>query len=179
MIIFVLGVHGVGKSYLSSFFAESNCWLHKSASDLIKQSGSVNWGNDKKVKDIVGNQRPLVSAILNLKTNNRDVLIDGHAALLDINGNVNTVDSSVFKAMELDGLILLEEDADIIRDRFRSRGKGEIEYDLETLQKAERDQTLAIAHEAHIPVRTLYRTSHEDFSTAIFELAKTKETNPV
>ena len=64
MIVFVGGIHGVGKTYLGEPVAKTLGVRHATASQLIREErGLQSWGSDKRVSDINDNQRALVSAM--------------------------------------------------------------------------------------------------------------------
>ncbi|EFO2713906.1 AAA family ATPase, partial [Escherichia coli] len=47
MLIFIAGVHGVGKGYLCSFAKDDFGVTHVSASELIKNNSNIKFDNSK------------------------------------------------------------------------------------------------------------------------------------
>ena len=62
-IIFVGGIHGVGKTTLCRKISEKLLLKHFSASDLISNLKSENIAKDKKVSDVNENQNILLESI--------------------------------------------------------------------------------------------------------------------
>lgn len=170
MVIFISGVHGVGKSFLSSHFASQNGWFYTSASDLIKKGKSSNWGDNKKVKDISSNQDILISEFKKTKKAHDNIIIDGHAALINKNGEIELIDSSIFRELSIDGIILLEEKEEVIKERFKSRSLVEIDYNLSKLIKLEREHIRAISKRDEIPLIELKSANISDFENSIEKL---------
>ncbi|AIU67251.1 ATP-binding protein [Vibrio coralliilyticus] len=79
-IIFVAGVHGVGKSTLCRKLSEKFGWPHYSCSDLIKQNSDY-VESSKFVSEPDKNQQALLSGIS--KITDATILLDGHFCLLD------------------------------------------------------------------------------------------------
>lgn len=121
-VIFLAGVHGVGKSYLGVRVAEALGIPHYTASQLIReQKSEATWGADKKVAGIADNQLALIRGLAKKRMNDRDCLLDGHFVLRNSEGALVSLEESVFKNLELSGVILLTEDAHIIATRLASR----------------------------------------------------------
>jgi adenylate kinase len=57
-VIFLAGVHGVGKGFLGAPVANALGISHFTASQLIREEkGQATWGKDKKTFDLDDNQR--------------------------------------------------------------------------------------------------------------------------
>jgi adenylate kinase len=65
-IIFIGGVHGVGKTFLCNTVREELDIDHYSASDLIKKVKNVKFPTNKHIKGIGGNQNALIIALENI-----------------------------------------------------------------------------------------------------------------
>ena len=63
-VIFLAGVHGVGKGFLGTPVANSIGIVHLTASQLIREEkGQATWGIDKKTSDLDDNQLALIRAV--------------------------------------------------------------------------------------------------------------------
>lgn len=82
-IIFIGGIHGVGKTSLCEELSNQIGTHYFSASKLIKRLKKDHCDNENKaVKDIDGNQELLLTAINQYINKNIIVLLDGHFCLL-------------------------------------------------------------------------------------------------
>lgn len=82
-IIFVSGVHGVGKTTLCKKIASRYKIEHFSASNLIAKEKAEEHLQNKQVENITGNQDFLVTAINKYFKNETWYLLDGHFCLLN------------------------------------------------------------------------------------------------
>ena len=83
-IIFLAGVHGVGKGFLGAPVASSMGIAHLTASQLIRaEKGQVTWGTDKKTSDLDNNQLALIRAVAQRRLTHPAILLDGHFVLRD------------------------------------------------------------------------------------------------
>ena len=107
MNIFVAGVHGVGKTFLTSRLPADLGLRHTSASKLIKEEATLQtWGVDKRVGDIEGNQLALTAAVRRHNTAGERLLLDGHFVLLDTVGNFVEIPVEVFRALQFQAVVL-------------------------------------------------------------------------
>ncbi len=167
MICFVAGIHAVGKSYLCSKYASESECLYRSASELIREYKGSSWGIDKKVTNLVDNQKILIHALSKIKSEGRDLLLDGHFVLIDESEGFTKIDEDVFREMALDRIILIENTPEVIKDRFSARGVHEITFDVTTFSKLEHEHAYHIAETLKIPITLLHAPSYEMFFNAI------------
>lgn len=62
-MIFISGVHGVGKTYFSNLVKSELHINSYTAGELIEKSRNLNFNENKQVSDIQGNQTYLIHAI--------------------------------------------------------------------------------------------------------------------
>lgn len=109
-IIFLAGVHGVGKSYLGEPAAKALGIAYRTASKLIREEkGAATWAIDKKTADIDSNQTALIQAVSKLRAAGA-LLLDGHFVLRDAQGTITPLTARVFSQLNLKGVILLTEE---------------------------------------------------------------------
>lgn len=150
--IFVAGVHGVGKTYLCESVAHLGLNF-SSASEIIKNELSdTNWTKDKVVSDVDENQLALVSGVKNIKNADasKSLLLDGHFVLRSKNGFIS-LDHSIFSALDLDAVLLIEDDADKVAIRLEKRDAAAAPKDLEDFLKLERAQAEKFITDRGIP----------------------------
>ncbi len=170
MLIFVAGVHGVGKGYLCDSYISNNNMLHKSASQLIKENSDVVLTDNKLTSDVERNQLILISALEELKAQNKSVLLDGHFALVSKDGEIKKLPSSVFKSMKLDAVILIENDKKTITERVIKRDKIAPLYDVDKLLFIEAENADLICKELGMPLIKLMAPTLADFERTIEEI---------
>jgi adenylate kinase len=121
-VIFLAGVHGVGKGYLGSSVAKSLRIAHYTASQLIRQEkGLATWDSTKMVADVDDNQLALIRAVERCVRSEPDILLDGHFVLRSAAGGLARLSTNVFSSLNLSGVILLSDDAEVISSRLLSR----------------------------------------------------------
>ena len=90
-MIFISGIHGVGKTYLCSKLKEEFGFKAFSSSQLISQQKGKDLSNNKLTGDIEDNQYYLCKAVDELKESINMFLLDGHFCLLNETGVITRV----------------------------------------------------------------------------------------
>lgn len=144
--IMLLGVHGVGKSYLLKQLNYNSV----AASELIREYKESD--QKKKVKDISGNQSLLLNAIMSKDLLAKRYILDGHCCLFDEEQNICKIEMEIFNNLGLCGIIVLEEDVNIICKRLKDRDELIVKSDLmKKFQNQELTYAEEIARELNIP----------------------------
>lgn len=121
-VIFLAGVHGVGKGYLGAPVAAALGIVHCTASQLIRdEKGRTTWGGAKLVTEVEDNQLALIQAVNLRRDSGSTVLLDGHFVLRSATGGIVRLATNVFYRLRLSGVILLCDDAEVIADRLVGR----------------------------------------------------------
>lgn len=158
-IIFVCGIHGVGKGYITKQIKnEINISIYE-ASDLIRLNG-VSTDEKKKVSNVKFNQKLLIKSINNL-TRNETFILNGHICLLTSDNKIESIDISYFKKINIIGIISVYDDIDIIEDRLYKRDN--IHFDkitLDNLQKVEIENAKQLSEKLCIPL-LLFKNSDD------------------
>ncbi len=173
MNVFVAGVHGVGKTYLASRLPVTLGLMHTSASKLIKEERAMpNWGVDKRVSDVDGNQTALAAAVQRHNAVGTRLLLDGHFVLLNSQEEFSLLGTEVFKSLNLDGVVLLEADPNVIAMRIRERDgrQAGIDHLIEFIT-AERSQAQMVCVELGISLIILKAPCPDTFVEAILQLS--------
>jgi len=151
--IFVGGIHGVGKSTICSDISTELNILHLTASDLIRQykkeSSIQDKDRGKHVGNISKNQDILVSALNNSVVKDDIFILDGHFTILDAQGVVRQVPSSVFSEINPKALFIITEKPEVIQLRLMKR--DETVYDLREIGQM---QDAELAHAAGVAKET-------------------------
>ena len=154
-IIFVGGVHGVGKSNCCQHISERTGLQWFMASALIKaeMQSAVALGS-KGVVDPIGNQELLLRGVRNCMSPDQGrALLDGHFTLLNVDGEIVVVDIDVFVRLGLERIIVIRGDAAEICSRLRERdGQDWSIVKISAHQDAEIKQAHEIATKLRIPI---------------------------
>lgn len=151
-IIFVGGIHGVGKSTFCKSMASSINAKHFFASDLVMMAKKSEIAKDKRVENIHMNQSNLVDAI-NINLNDRMLyILDGHFCLIKENGEISKVPEQTYRSISPMALVMLHDKPHKIYARLdkRDNKKYNLEF-IRTFQELELNYTVFIANSLDIP----------------------------
>ena len=173
-VIFLAGVHGVGKGFLGTPVANSMGIAHLTASQLIREEkGQATWGIDKKTSDLDDNQLALIRAVGQRRLTQPNILLDGHFVLRDAKGVLTPLATSVFKELHLTGVILLTEEANIIASRLVLRDKGTPDIQaISELAAAELAHAQDICTEIELPLVIIHAPTLASLTDAVTRLLK-------
>lgn len=131
-VIFVAGVHAVGKSTLCKLAQQAKGIVHYSASALIREekAGAVP-DQGKLVSEVDAPQRHLINAVRRvLPKHGGIILLDGHFSLLTATGKIETIGVDVFHALGLDRVVVLHDEPSAIAERWCQRDGHAVELAL-------------------------------------------------
>lgn len=152
-MIFISGVHGVGKSYFCEVVRDALGFDTYSASSLIAERKKAGFPSDKLIPDIDINQQYLLAAIQELNSASPLYLLDGHFCLLNAHGNITRIPTETFIALNPDAIVLLTEKPSVIVQRRRERdGVEHNENDIRRFQDEEITYSKEIAERFGIPI---------------------------
>ncbi len=151
-IIFIGGIHGVGKSTLCAEISNFMGIQSYSASSLIKSVSDTNFPSDKKTKGINNNQSLLIDAVDKHIDPNKYCLLDGHFCLLNQNGEVTDIPIPTFTDLSPAAILVLTNDPKIIYSRIKDRDGNEMEIkNISSFQEKELEQSKLVSHFLNIP----------------------------
>ncbi|HEX7890775.1 MAG TPA: ATP-binding protein [Ramlibacter sp.] len=140
-VVFVGGVHGVGKSTCCAQVAQLTGCLHVTASEIIRRERSQAIASaGKLVSDVDGNQKLLIRGFhtVRLQTGSVPILLDGHFAMRDGLGEIQSVSVDVFRSLGIDRVVCLLDEPSAIAARIQQRdGTAPSEREIAELQDAE------------------------------------------
>lgn len=152
-IIFVGGIHGVGKTYFCNELSTHYNLNHYSASTLIANERKMKFSQNKYIENIDGNQDLLLRAINTQVTDTQPFLLDGHFCLLNENKIVTQVPKDIFQSLSPVGIILLRDTIENILLRLKNRDSNEYDASLfQSFQDTELAYAQAISYELNIPI---------------------------
>lgn len=151
-IIFIGGVHGVGKTTLCESVCSKFDVIHNSASDLIKKYSLIEFPSNARIENINRNQDALIRAINKYLDTNKNYLLDGHFCLLDQDGVITKIPLSTFTAISPMAIILLHDDPSNIHSRLKDRDKEIYDVDLLlSFQEQELHDSRSVATKLNTP----------------------------
>jgi adenylate kinase len=155
-IIFIAGVHGVGKSHFCTQLKNTFKAPIFSASQLIKEVKMAEIDINKKVIDAEKNQEHLIIALKGIKTTSKIILLDGHFCLLNDNGIIN-VPEEIFHKMPLKAIFVLYDYPEKIYQRMKNRDNTTLSVDIiSELQYKEIERAEFIANLINIPFNKIH-----------------------
>lgn len=171
-VIFLAGVHGVGKGFFGTPAAISMGIAHLTASQLIREEkGQTTWGSDKQTSELDDNQLALICAVGKRRLTHPNLLLDGHFVLRNVQGLLTPLATSVFKELHLTGVILLTEEANIIASRLALRDKGTPDVQaISELAAAELTHAQAVCNELELPLIAIHAPTLANVTDAIKRL---------
>ena len=151
-IIFIGGVHGIGKTALCRSICKKFEVIHHSASELIKRYGHIEFAPNARVENIDRNQEFLINAIHEYLDTSKIYLMDGHFCLLNQDSIITKIPEPTFIAISPMAIILLHDDPRNIHSHLKEKNR-EI-YDLDLLvsfQEQESDYSRFVATKLNVP----------------------------
>ncbi|MGA7179835.1 MAG: AAA family ATPase [Thiobacillaceae bacterium] len=171
-VIFIAGVHGVGKTTLCTGVSNSDEFIHKSASQLIREAKeSAIARNSKTVADIPGNQKLLIDAVTRITKSGKTLLLDGHFALLNMARKAEALPTKVFSDLGVDAIVLIHDTTARIVERLMQRDGRRPRFDgIKTLQELENSRAKIVAEELGLPLFRVKAFDNSGFAHALTEL---------
>lgn len=158
-IIFIGGIHGVGKSTFAREISSKNNIPFYSSSELIsKLKGEI--FTNKWTTNISSNQELLIESIKKTFIEKKVYMLDGHFCLLNNNEQISRIPIETYKGIGIDYIIVLVDKETNIFDRLKER--DDIEYNIELIesfQKEETEYAKKVAMELKIPIKFINITS--------------------
>lgn len=136
-IIFVAGIHGVGKTTLCKYIFQKYNIKHYTASTLIAEAKERPF-TTLFIKDIDKNQTTLINAVNQIRDENQEYILDGHFCLLNEFKSIERVPPKTFELLGIKTIIVLTENINTIYTRLKDRSG--IEYSLDMLYKLQEDE---------------------------------------
>lgn len=120
-MIFLSGVHAVGKGYFCDLVSKELGIDSYTASTLITKASNSKFGSDKLVDNIGDNQQYLLGAVDELRDSGSEFILDGHFCLTNKSGKPERIAIDTFKSLKPEAIILLTEKPEIISERRKQR----------------------------------------------------------
>lgn len=165
-MIFVSGIHGVGKTYFCNQVKEQLGINTYSASELITGRRVKGFSVDKLVADIDENQLLLLNAIDELSRKGDEFILDGHFCLLDKEGVISRIPIETYTSLRPNKIILLtEQPSVIVARRLQRDGVAVEEEDIDSFQKEEMIYAKEVAKK--LGIQLIVSTGSSDLDNVI------------
>lgn len=167
--VFVAGVHGAGKSSMCDEYAKKHGANHKTASQLIKnENNDAVSNNSKVVKDVVENQKHLITAVSKIRESGENLLLDGHFVLMNDENVLTPLATKVFSELSIDAVIAVYDHPELIESRTKNRDGTSIPSKLiEDFQNLELARAEEISKELGIPFAKIQSFSQVEFESTL------------
>lgn len=173
MVTFLAGAHGVGKSFLGKPVADALSLRYATASALIREElGAPSWDSQKRVQGIDKNQEALIAAVVRIKANEGQLVLDGHFVLRDASGGLSPLPLGVFRRLGIKGCILLEAPVSVVYQRLADRAATQTLEDIEQLAVAEFEHAQRVCSELDVPLVRLHMPDDDQLRSAIKSLMR-------
>lgn len=129
-IIFIGGIHGVGKGTICKEIASKTALIHITASEILKWS-EISASDTKLVNNISSTQERLINGLKSTIDIDKQYLLDGHFCLLNSNGVPCKIDEETFDNINPKIISVVIDDVEKIVDRLEKRDKKK--YDVKIL----------------------------------------------
>ena len=151
--IFIAGVYGTGKSTMCSALSKMLHIPAFSAGDLISSINGEKYGANKAVTDKDGNQALLVERIQQLFKKYERIILAGHFCIFNANAGIEILPESVYHALSISQIILLETNSQTIISNLRRRdGMDYSQKSISKLIEKEREQSERISEQLNCPL---------------------------
>lgn len=123
-MIFISGIHAVGKGYFCGLVKKQLGIEAYSASDLIAKARNSGFSSDKLVANIEENQQYLLAAVKELRENGTNFILDGHFCLINKDtGEPERISLETFTTLKPEAIVLLTEKPEVIVERRKTRDR--------------------------------------------------------
>ncbi|TNJ36744.1 AAA family ATPase [Prosthecochloris vibrioformis] len=157
-LIFVGGIHGVGKTTICRKAFEPLGYHCVTASSLISAYG-CRTDTNKRVDNVSNNQHALVEQLALEKKRHCRILLDGHFTLINSQEDIEPIDCSVFQKMHLTHLILFKGNPSEIARRLEIRDGREWNPEfISSFQQAEEQHARHVSDSIGIPLQIIENT---------------------
>lgn len=150
-IIFVGGIHGVGKGTICNEIALKTGLIHITASQILKWD-EISDSDSKLVKNIASTQSRLIKGLENQIKKDEKYLLDGHFCLLNSDGIPSRIDENTFDQINPKVIVIVIDDVENIVKRLEARDDKRYDTNvLNQLQQMETEYAKYLSNKYSIP----------------------------
>jgi len=168
-IIFIGGIHGVGKGTLCRKVCNDLNLRHLSASEVLKWE-EISDKENKLVKDFTLTQNRLITNLQQIVRENERYVLDGHYCLLNKDNIPEKIDFDTFRTLNPFAFIIVVDDVQEIKKRLENRDNREYDFDLLLkFQELELKYSKELAEQLNKPHLTLKSEETNNFKTFLYD----------
>ncbi|AZQ57291.1 AAA family ATPase [Maribacter sp. MJ134] len=150
-LIFIGGIHGVGKGTICDKICEQTDFVHITASEILRWD-EISKPDNKKVENIQNTQDRLIAGLDKALKKNENYLLDGHFCLFNSEGQVEKVPMETFEKIAPKLIAIVTTKIDLIKKRLEKRDNKGYDFDLlETMQTSEKEYAQQISSKLNVP----------------------------
>jgi len=155
-IIFIGGIHGVGKGTICKKISVSKKITHLSASEVLKWD-EISTKENKLVNNLETTQSRLIKGLDALIQNADTYLLDGHYCLLNSKNKPEKVSEKTFETIDPKVMAIVIEDTKIIYERLKQRDGTKYSLSLlNEMQEMEIDYAKYLSSKYNKPYVEIY-----------------------
>ena len=167
-IIFIGGIHGVGKGTLCERIESELGIVHLSASEVLKWKELNVDSSDKRVTDIDSTQDRLLNNLKGIINPGQTYLLDGHFCLLNKENQIEKVPEDVFIGINPKKIIVVSDNPEIISKRLSQRDGRTYETSLlKEMQNTEIEHAKYISNLLGVEMYKIQSDSYDTFKLSI------------
>ncbi len=167
-IIFIGGIHGVGKGTLCRNVCNDLNLHHLSASDVLKWE-DISQKENKLVDDFAFTQNRLITNLQQIVKEKERYVLDGHYCLLNTDNIPEKIDFDTFRTLNPFAFIIVVDDVQEIKKRLENRDKREYDYNLLLkFQELELEYSKELAEQLNKPHLTLKSEETNNLKTFLY-----------
>ena len=158
-IVFVGGIHGVGKSHFADRIKTQVPII-----ELLSCSNVLHWVDptQKEVEDVSAIQDRLIVNLRKIVDVDKPYLLDGHFCLKNTDGQIENIPLETFKAIDPEFIVLLEEDIELVCKRLNRRDGKTYDSDFLTrMASFEYNWATEVARELGVPIYVIRSSEFE------------------
>ena len=150
-IIFIGGIHGVGKGTICKKICKSSNFIHITASEILKWNEMSEPGN-KRVSNIQSTQDRLLEGLSKIVKKGEGYLLDGHYCLLNEKKEIEKIPIETFKKISPKLIAVVTAEVGVIKERLEERDSKSYDFDLlKRMQIAEMEYAQQISSKLEVP----------------------------
>ncbi|MBE3686819.1 ATP-binding protein [Vibrio parahaemolyticus] len=167
-IIFVSGVHGVGKSTLCTKLSNKTGIPFLSASTIIREFKAENENINRLNAEVMSNAKAFNLGVKELLKKNDYYIIDGHTILLDENGDYIPIPPNIFSDLPIIKFVTMYNDLSVIGERMSNDIPKNMDF-LREFQNLELNQSLFISQQCNFELEYFHSSGSLDDFSSIFK----------
>ena len=150
-LIFIGGIHGVGKGTICDKICEQTDFIHIIASEILRWD-EISKPDNKKVENIQSTQDRLIAGLDKALKKNESYLLDGHFCLFNSEGQFEKVPMETFEKIAPKLIVLVTIKIDLIKERLEKRDNKRYDFDLlKNMQTSEKEYAQQISSKLNVP----------------------------